>query len=318
MISFPRSQRPLRLAHYLQRKQNSFLKKRFVEASSGTTLKQLSWLSSFLQWRNYLRRSSRHNFETSAGWPCFKHSDIYEALITEEELHGVFAELQNWGDCARDLVKSFFIKWWSNLKWSVLWCVLRSVCICMARPFFLNHAPNDLDATSELSLWLFSVAVRKHQLDTVKGSDCHCWRGKKIHWSQHEGAKNHWTFKSSALAVFSLVPWCRARVQKFFIFSWLFRAWPFHGVWASQESQFILGRLEVSVYPRDPKQPLGQPWGHDESSMTWGDFFLRRLEAMDMTMLSLDSFQNFQHDELTMIDDSWLMIDEIFSCLWCL
>ena len=42
---------------------------------------------------------------------------------------------------------------------------------------FLNHAPNDLDATSELMLFdLFCVAMayRKHQLDTVKGSDCHC------------------------------------------------------------------------------------------------------------------------------------------------
>lgn len=105
-ISFLRSQRPLRFAHSPTRKQNSFLKERFVEAGSGTTLKQLSWVSSLVQWRNYLRmRSSRHNFETSAGWlTCFKPSDIYgEALITEEELHGVFAELQNWGDCVWDL-----------------------------------------------------------------------------------------------------------------------------------------------------------------------------------------------------------------------
>lgn len=108
------------------------------------------------------------------------------------------------------------------------------------------------------------------------------------------------------------MPWCRARVQKFFIFSWLFRAWPFHGVWASQESQFILGRLEVSVYPRDPKQPLGQPWGswwveHDLrwflSSKTWGHGY--------------DNAEPWQLSELstwwlTMIDDSWLMIHEIF------
>ena len=143
--------------------------------------------------------------------------------------------------------------------------------------------------------------------------------GLKVHWSQHEGAENHWTFKSSALTVFSFQNdgSLSAMVQGTFFLDFFMWALPwslkqFQLISASQESQFILGRLEVSVYPRNPKQPLGQPWGHDESSMPWGDFFLQRLEAMDMTMLSLDRFQNFHmmiDDWRLMIDDWWLMKD---------
>ena len=95
-------------------------------------------------------------------------NEEFKALITEEELHGVFAELQNWGDCVGLYMHGSTI--------------------------FLNHAPNDLD--------LIAIV---------------------------DGAKK------------SIDP-------------------------NTKESQFILGRLEVSVYPRD--------------------FFLQRLEAMDMTMLT--------------------------------
>lgn len=195
------------IAHSPTRKQNSFLKERFVEAGSGTTLKQLSWVSSLVQWRNYLRmRSSRHNFETSAGWlTCFKPSDIYgEALITEEELHGVFAELQNWGDCVWDLRTVSYKMIWSNLKmkrwcWRIggnwgnsnflcfvllgvfcstfsVMCGLRLVCICMARPFFWIMRQTTSMPPQSCRCGCY-MASSKHQLDTVKGSHCHCWRG---------------------------------------------------------------------------------------------------------------------------------------------
>lgn len=178
---------------------------------------------------------------------------------------------------------------------------------------FLNHAPNDLDAASELSLWLlhgfFKTSAghgERISLPLLTGL-----KSPLIPTRRSQKSLDFWEFSSCSFQFSAVVPGACSEVLYLFL---TFSSRLFHGVWtnfqlisASQESQFILGRLEVSVYPRNPKQSLGQPWGHDESRMTWGDFFLQRLEAMDMTMLSLDRFQNFQHD-----DWRWLIIDERF------
>ncbi len=181
----------------------------------------------------------------------------------------------------------------------------------------------------------FVMAYRKHQLDTVKGSDCHCWRGYKVHWSQHEGAKNP-SFDPS------LSPMVHGTCSEvLFFFSWLFSltlAWNLKqcgNIWKQNETdgeypfyQFSadLSLSGVAVHSWTsgslclPSWPEAVIWDHHGVMMSraWLEVisFFEDLRPWTWQCWALTAFRTLK----MMIDDDWwwMMKDFLSNLRTCL